>query len=93
MVDPYDRPYGLLQLVRRGAELGYRADRRMKDDSTHLVGYYRTLRAAASATHRSFVADHAATSDLAKDIPDRWSKPLGPITGPTHAAASEVERD
>lgn len=93
MVDPYDRPYGLIRLVRRGGELGYRAERRMKYDSTHLVGYYRTLRAAATSTHRAFIADHAAASDLPKSVPDRWAKPGGPVTGPTHAAASEVERD
>jgi hypothetical protein len=93
MVDPYNRPYGLIRLVRRGGELGYRCERRLHDDSTKLVGYYRTLRTAAYVIHRAFVADHAASSDLPVDVPDRWAIPAGPPIGPMHAAASEVERD
>ena len=53
MVAQYDRTYGTIRLVRRGGELGYRAESIEKAASeSELVGYFRTLRAAAEAVHQ-----------------------------------------
>jgi hypothetical protein len=51
MLDSYQKPYGLVEFVRRGGELGYRARRWAQESKDQtVIGYYRNLRAAASAT-------------------------------------------
>lgn len=54
MIDTLGEPYGRVRFVRRGEEVGYRAD----DAAGNLIGYYRTLRAATSAVHRRFISTH-----------------------------------
>ncbi len=59
MVDPHERPYGDIRFLRRGSELGYRAVTWAPESSAReLIGYYRTLRAAATAAHALFVRSH-----------------------------------
>ena len=54
MVAQYERCYGTVRLVRRGGELGYRADSiRRPGAESELVGYYKTLRAAGAVLHTS----------------------------------------
>jgi hypothetical protein len=51
MIDTSGKPYGFVEFVRRGGEVGYRARRwaqNVQDQS--VIGYYRNLRAAAKAT-------------------------------------------
>lgn len=60
MIAQYDRCYGEIRLVRRGTELGYRAD----NVRGNLVGHYTTLRAAAAALHRVFIAEHARAGGI-----------------------------
>lgn len=57
-------PYGLVRLVRRGIEVGYRADRWPKDGQSdgELIGYFTNLKAATMAVHKRFIDQHA--SDL-----------------------------
>jgi hypothetical protein len=52
----YDDVYGEVRLVRRGPEVGYRA----QDAQAQLIGYYRSLRSACSAVHMVFVRSHGA---------------------------------
>ncbi|MCU1441150.1 MAG: hypothetical protein JWP85_2147 [Rhodoglobus sp.] len=49
--DVRERPYALVDFVRRGPELGYRATRWAQDGDGALIGYYRTLRAACAAVN------------------------------------------
>jgi hypothetical protein len=58
MHDSSDELYAVLRLLSIGGELGYRGVS-VRDEERALVGYYTTLRAAAEATHASFIADHA----------------------------------
>jgi hypothetical protein len=61
LVDDLGERYGEIRFVRRGGELGYRADR--CDAAGVLVaqvGYFRTLRAAAWETHMAFIRCHGA---------------------------------
>ena len=59
MVDPHERAYGDIRFVRRGSEVGYRAVTWAEQSADReLIGYYRTLRAAAKATHSLFVRSH-----------------------------------
>ena len=60
MVAQYDRVYGVIRLVRRGGELGYRAESILKPGAeSELVGYYKSLRAAAAAIHRKELQAHS----------------------------------
>lgn len=53
MIDSMNRCYGIIRFVRRGGELGYRADTWADDaDGRRLIGYYRTLSGACSAVHQ-----------------------------------------
>jgi hypothetical protein len=64
MTDPYDRPYGVIRFLRRGSELGYRAVTWAPESGDRkLIGYYRTLRAAAKEVHIVFVRAHSADPD------------------------------
>jgi hypothetical protein len=64
MTDPYDRPYGVIRFLRRGGELGYRAVTWAPESADRkLIGYYRTLRAAAKQVHAVFVRSHGADPD------------------------------
>jgi hypothetical protein len=54
LVAQYGREYGTIRLIRRGNELGYRAD----NEAGELIGYYRTLRGACEVVHRRFLASH-----------------------------------
>jgi hypothetical protein len=61
LIDTLGRPYGLVCFVRRGEELGYRADRTEQDGTvTDTIGYFRSLRAAAWAIHSAFLRSHGA---------------------------------
>ncbi|TXK17422.1 hypothetical protein [Homoserinibacter sp. GY 40078] len=53
MVAQYGREYGTVRLIRRGDEVGYRAE----DAAGQLVGYYRTLKAGCMAVHRQHLRD------------------------------------
>jgi len=61
MLDGLGAPYGQIRLVKRGGQVGYRADRCDKRGETpELVGYFRTLRSAAWAIHSLFLRSHGA---------------------------------
>ncbi|WP_235492589.1 MULTISPECIES: hypothetical protein [unclassified Leifsonia] len=49
-----DHEYAEIRLVRRGPEVGYRAEMRGE-----LVGYFRTLRRACEDAHHAFIRAHA----------------------------------
>lgn len=56
MVDQVERPYGLIEIIRRGDEVGYRLTSAEKLPSDRQVlGYFRTLRASAAAAHRHYI--------------------------------------
>ena len=80
LIDGLDKPYGEVRLVRRGGQVGYRAER-CDERAQHprLVGYYRTLRGACVAVHRVFVTEHGPPP-----APDEmWSTHTGmPTTMP-----------
>ncbi|PRY65016.1 hypothetical protein B0I08_11133 [Glaciihabitans tibetensis] len=61
LIDTLGDPYGEIRFVRRGGEVGYRADR---CDGTGVaerqVGYFRSLRAAAWNIHVDFIRSHGA---------------------------------
>jgi hypothetical protein len=61
MVDELGQVYGDIQIVRRGGELGYRADW-IKDDHRETVGYYLSLRASAWYVHAAYLRSHGAPS-------------------------------
>jgi hypothetical protein len=61
LIDSLDRPYGMVCFVRRGDELGYRAERTGDDGQpTERIGYFRTLRGAVWAIHSAFIRSHGA---------------------------------
>jgi hypothetical protein len=61
MVDDLGKPYGFIRFVRRGDELGYRADRcdDMGQPTDH-VGYFLALKPATVAVHQAFLRSHGA---------------------------------
>lgn len=57
MLDTLERPYAMIDFIRRGEELGYRVTTwEQVSADREIIGYYRTLRAAASAGHRRYIA-------------------------------------
>ncbi|HOY80933.1 MAG TPA: hypothetical protein PK282_00775 [Rhodoglobus sp.] len=59
MLAQYGRCYGVITLIRRGDELGYRLDTwAIAPADRQPVGYYLTLRAAAEAAHARFLRGH-----------------------------------
>jgi hypothetical protein len=52
--DQYGRCYGIVCIVRRGGEVGYRAD----DSGGAVIGYFTNLRAACGQVHARFVRAH-----------------------------------
>ena len=59
LVDPSGRRYGVVQILRRGGEVGYRADYIDHDGASQLVGYFTTLRLSTRRIHDRYVYDHA----------------------------------
>jgi hypothetical protein len=50
--DLHERPFGMIDFIRRGDEVGYRATLWAQEpEKRELIGYYRNLRAAAAAIH------------------------------------------
>lgn len=63
MRSPDGAPYGVIRLLEIGGERGYRAVTwAERSEDRELVGYYRTLRAAAMAAHRRHLASHGPRS-------------------------------
>jgi hypothetical protein len=63
LIDTLGAPYGEIRFVRRGSEVGYRADRCDGAGVTErTVGYFRSLRAAAWDIHLDFIRSHGAPS-------------------------------
>lgn len=58
MVSPAGERYAIIRMLELGGERGYRAVTGEQRDRT-LIGYYRTLRAAAWAAHRRWLDGHA----------------------------------
>jgi len=57
LTTPYGAEYAVLQIVRVGGELGYRAVTfAPTSEQRQLIGYYRTLRAAAANAHRHWLS-------------------------------------
>lgn len=52
--DQFGRCYGVVRIVRRADEVGYRAD----DSEGDLIGYFTNLRAACGQVHARFVRAH-----------------------------------
>jgi hypothetical protein len=63
MIANLGEPYGEIRFVRRGDQLGYRADR--TDDAgvvTERVGYFTTLKRSAWEIHSAYLRSHGAPS-------------------------------
>jgi hypothetical protein len=61
MIDGLDHPYGHVRFVKRGEQVGYRADRCDQHGAAlELVGYFRSLRAATWEVHSAFLRSHGA---------------------------------
>ena len=62
MTTPYGDEYAVLQLVRIGGEVGYRAVTWAPSSTDRqLIGYYRSLRAAAANAHRYWLSTLSPT--------------------------------
>jgi hypothetical protein len=61
MIDGLGKPYGQIRFVKRGDQVGYRADRcDGRGVRTDFVGYYLALKPAAAAVHSAFLRSHGA---------------------------------
>ena len=75
MVAQYGRCYGTIRLLKRGGELGYRADGIvLPGDEAELLGYFISLRAAAAAIHR-----HELSQTSVGGAPNRPRHPSKPV--------------
>lgn len=56
MLDGFDQPHALIEIVKRGPEAGYKAVTwALGAADSQLIGYYLTLRAATKAAHLRYV--------------------------------------
>jgi hypothetical protein len=63
MIADLGEKYGEIQFVRRGDELGYRADRTDDEGTvTKHVGYFTTLERSAKEIHSAYIRSHGAPS-------------------------------
>ena len=61
MLDGLGEPYGEVRMVRRGGEVGYRADRcDARGEQPVRIGYFLTLRRATAEIHADFIRAHGA---------------------------------
>jgi hypothetical protein len=75
MVAQYERCYGTVRMLKRGSELGYRADAISQPGTeAKLLGYFTSLRAAATAIHR-----HELTRVGVEGAPNRPRHPSKPL--------------
>jgi hypothetical protein len=57
LVDAYERPHSIVRIIRRGDEVGYRADTCPRHGGApRLIGYFTNLRAAAGTAHTWHIA-------------------------------------
>lgn len=57
--DGFDRPVAQIDFIRRGDELGYRAERFVADECNEVIGYFTTLLSASKAAHLRVVSSYA----------------------------------
>ncbi|MHA6668597.1 hypothetical protein ACX3O0_06980 [Homoserinimonas sp. A447] len=56
LVDTLEKCYGIIRIIRRGGEVGYRAVTWAPEPADRqLIGCYRSLRGACEATHHRFL--------------------------------------
>jgi hypothetical protein len=61
LIDGLGKPYGQVRLVKRGDQVGYRADRcDERGQVTGVIGYYRALKPATVAVHSAFLRSHGS---------------------------------
>jgi hypothetical protein len=78
MTTPDGSAYGIIRLLELGGEQGYRAVTwAERSADRQLVGYYRTLRAAAMAAHRRYLASHGPRQHSREAQPARGPRSLG----------------
>ena len=59
MLDQYRQPYAMVDILRRGDEVGYRVTNwAQRSTDRKVLGYFTNLRAAAAKGHREFLAGH-----------------------------------
>lgn len=65
MIDATEKCYGIIRMLRRGGELGYRAVTwAERSEDRQLIGYYQNLRAATMAAHMHFIAAHGVNGPV-----------------------------
>ena len=70
MTGDVNRKYGVIRLIEIAGERGYRAVTwAERSEDRQLIGYYRTLRAAAAATHRQWLSKMSPSGFA----PDPWN--------------------
>jgi hypothetical protein len=78
LFDAHERPYALVDFIKRGPELGYRVTTwKQRQDERRVLGYYRTLAGGCLAAHQRWNArqtNHGApnTMSLHADHDDPW---------------------
>jgi hypothetical protein len=71
MVTPDGKRYGIIRMLEIGGERGYRAVTwAERSADRQLIGYYRTLKRAAEATHRRYLDGHGRMGFA----PNPWSR-------------------
>lgn len=59
--DARNRPFALIDIIRRGGEVGYRANQWAQDAAQqNTIGYFTNLRAATAAAHQHYIRTRSA---------------------------------
>ncbi len=81
MFDSLEHPYALIDIVRRGDEVGYKVTTWKQDPASRkLIGYFKTLAASADKAHSLWIdrgvphgAANARPDEIARIYADLWS--------------------
>ena len=88
MLDQYRRPYAMIDILRRGDEVGYRVTTwEQRSADRRLLGYFTKLRTAAATGHQAFLATHT-TGDSRRASVENLTRAPGKANTP-----ARTERD
>lgn len=75
LFDGSEQPYALIDLVKRGGELGYRATTWNQERTAGVViGYYRTVAGAAATVHMLYNQRPKGAPNSTEAIVDPWGR-------------------
>lgn len=75
--DTFERAYALVDIVKRGDDIGYRV-RALNETPRAVIGYYTNFRAACATVHMQWVTRGVPSGPASADWAEHWPTPTDP---------------